>query len=342
MEPLKVAVIGVGHLGRNHARCYSEIEGCELVAVVDRDLERSREIAKAHSGPDAPVEALSSFDSIVDRGDAASVAVPPPQPFAVAQPFLEAGKAVLVEKPMAATLEEADAMIELSEQSGSVLQVGHIERFNACLSAALPYLDQPLFIECERIHPFSLRSTDVSVVLDLMIHDIDLILHMTSSEVERVDAVGASVLSPTEDLATARMVFENGCTAMVKTSRVALNRSRKIRVFSKGQYISLDLIARTGLRIALSEDYDPDEFLDEMGRISAPEGETAFLEQFMITEDLEIPDFEPLKAELQAFLKTTREGGEPYVTGQQGRRAMETAARIEESIHAHRDRIDAG
>lgn len=330
----KVAVVGVGHLGKSHARVYSELPGVEFIGVVDTDAARGQEVASAHGVPfyDSP-------DPIFDQVDAVSIVVPTPHHFDTALPFLRAGKAVLVEKPLASTLEQADELVRVADENGALLQVGHIERFNPVLVAAMPYVEDPLFIECDRIHPFSLRSTDVSVVLDLMIHDIDLVLHFTDSELEELDALGASVLSPTEDLATARLLFDSGCTAMVKTSRVAMNRSRKIRIFSERNYVSLDLVTRQGMRIYLKDGYDPQSFVDESGRIAAPEGEAAFLAQHVGMEQIPIPEHDALEEELRSFVEAVQTGSTPAVTGAQGRRAMAAAMRIEERMKYHRDRL---
>ncbi len=336
---LRVGVIGVGHLGKIHARVYSELDGVELVAVSDIQENAAREVAEAHSTDSHKILATTDARDWLDKVDAVSVVVPTPVHLEAARTFLEAGKGVLVEKPLAATLAEADELISIADRSGSTLQVGHIERFNPVLSAALPHIDRPVFIECDRIHPFSLRSTDVSVILDLMIHDIDLILHVIDGEVTSVDALGAQVISPTDDLATARLVFASGCVAMVKTSRVAMNRSRKVRIFCERSYFSLDLVARSGYRVFLEEGYDPGDFLDNTGRISAPEGEAAFLAKHLRTEQLTIPDHEPLQAELRAFVQAVVNKTEPPVTGPQGRRAMKVAEEIDKSIRYHRQRV---
>lgn len=331
---IRAGVVGTGHLGQSHVRVYSELPDVELVGFVEPDADRAREIAERHD-----CEVFASAAALLEAVDVVSIVVPTPLHHEVALSFLDAGKGVLVEKPLASTLEQADALIERAERGGATLQVGHIERFNPVVMAALPHVQKPLFIECDRIHPFSLRSTDVSVVLDLMIHDIDLVLHFTDDEIEDLDALGASVLSPTEDLATARILFREGCTAMVKTSRVAMNRSRKIRIFCERSYISLDLVARNGMRIYLNDSYDPKTFVDDSGRIAAPEGEAAFLAQHLRTEPLEIPTHDALMAELQSFVETTKSGGVPRVTGLQGRRAMAAAQSIEDRMKFHRDRI---
>lgn len=330
----RVGVVGVGHLGQEHARVYASIPDANLVGVLDRDAVRAAEIAARYS-----CRAFDAIEALVEEVDAVSIVVPTPLHHRVALPFVRAGKSVLVEKPLAATLEEADDLIAQAERSGAVLQVGHIERFNPVVVAATPLVRTPLFIECDRIHPFSLRSTDVSVVLDLMIHDIDLVLHFTDDEIDELDALGTAVLSPTEDLATARLVFRGGCTAMVKTSRVAMSRSRKIRIFGERSYISLDLVNKSGTRIFLKDDYDPSSFVDPLGRIAAPEGEAAFLAQHLRSESLTITVKDALTAELTSFLEAARGLSPPQVTGSHGRRAMAAAKRIEERMKFHRDRL---
>lgn len=328
-------MVGVGHLGQHHARVYAEIPNVELIGVHDADPARALEIAERHE-----TQVLTPGE-LVDAADAVSIVTPTPSHLESAAPFLEAGRAVLVEKPLAATLDEADRLIALADASGSTLQVGHIERFNPCLVAALPLIDRPLFIEADRIHPFSLRSTEVSVVLDLMIHDIDLVLHVIEDELQDITALGTPVFSPTDDLAMAVLRFEGGQAATVKTSRVAMNRSRKIRIFSAGGYISLDLVQRSGIHLSLAEGYDPADFLDAEGRLVAPGGEAEILARFLRREPLQIPTWEPLRAELEAFLRSAGEGTTPAVTGAQGRRAMAAAERVMTEIRARRDAVDA-
>ncbi len=324
---MRVAVVGVGHLGSAHARIWNEIPDADLVGVVDIDGDRAREIADLHG-----CRAFSDTSKIINQVDAVSIVTPTPFHLETARPFLEAGIAVLVEKPLAATLEEADQICELADTSGSVLQVGHIERFNPLIRSAIGIIDQPLFIECDRIHPFTLRSTEISVVHDLMIHDIDIALHLIDDDLAAVDAHGCAVLSPTEDLAHARLSFCKGATAFVKTSRVALNRSRKIRIFGHRQYVSLDLVHREGFRVSLDETYDPARFLDPLGRVQAPEGVEDFLSRHLDQEPLTFAEEEPLRAELDSFLEAARGSCDPAVTGSQGRRAMEAASQVIESL----------
>ncbi len=332
---MRVGVVGVGHLGSAHARNWHEIPEVELVGVFDTDPARCKEIADLHE-----VAAFADPLHMLAEIDAVSIVTPTPFHLESALPFIEAGKAVLVEKPLAATLEEADQLCRAAEKSGAVLQVGHIERFNPVIRSAIGIIEKPLFIECDRIHPFALRSTEISVVHDLMIHDIDIALHLIRDQLTEVDAHGCSVLSPTEDLAHARLSFAGGATAFVKTSRVALNRSRKIRIFGPRQYISLDLVNRTGFHVSLDSGYDPDQFLDSLGRVEAPEGVEQFLSNHLIQQPLEINEVQPLRAELDAFVEAVQGNREPAVSGAQGRRAMEAASQVVESLRSRRNTLE--
>ena len=331
---MKVAVIGVGHLGSAHARNWNEIPDAELVGVYDADAERCAEIA-AQNG----CHAFHSPHEIIDRIDAVSVVTPTPLHRETAEPFLRAGKAVLVEKPLAHTLEDAQALCELADASGAILQVGHILRFNPVVRSALREIDQPTFIECDRIHPFSLRSTETSVVHDLMIHDIDIVLHLMKSELTDVEAHGTRVISPTEDLAHARLGFASGATAFVKTSRVAFSRSRKVRIFSPRHYVSLDLVDRSGFQVRLDPAYDPSDFLDESGRLVAPDGAEDFLERHLEQSPLEISGAEPLRAELEAFMESARGSRPVAVSGPQGVRAMKAAEMVLDSLRGRHNRL---
>ncbi|NCF98646.1 MAG: Gfo/Idh/MocA family oxidoreductase [Planctomycetia bacterium] len=324
---MKVAVIGVGHLGSAHARNWNEIPDAELVGVYDVSSDRAREIAAENQ-----CVAFEHPDQIIDAVDAVSIVTPTPEHRKSATPFLEAGKAVLVEKPLAHTLEDAHFLCSAAQENDAVLQVGHIERFNPVVRSAIHKVKDPVFIECDRIHPFSLRSTETSVVHDLMIHDIDIVLHLIESELTEVDAHGSRVISPTEDLAHARLSFASGATAFVKTSRVAFSRSRKVRIFGPRQYISLDLVDRTGFQVSLDSEYDPADFLDTAGRLDAPEGAESFLAKHLHQEPLEISGAEPLRAELEAFMDSAKGLRPPAVSGAQGVRAMVAAGKVLESL----------
>jgi len=328
-EAVLALVVGVGHLGKQHARVYRELEGVQLVGVVDIDPEKARAVGTNLGVPyytGLTPELLASVH-------AASVVTPTPIHFEVAKTLMEAGVSVLVEKPMTRTLEEAKTLLDVSRQQGITLQVGHIERFNPVVLAALPHIHDPVFIECDRIHPFSFRSVETSVVLDLMIHDIDIVLNLVDSPVAQLDAVGARVLSETEDLANARITFENGCTAMFKASRVAIQKNRKMRIFSFNSYLSLDYIAKTGMRISLKNGYSRDAIdFTKMASLEASQGVYPLFTQFFNIEQLNISTEEPLKAELQAFLLAVRTGKEPIVTGEHGLQAIDIATRIMNTI----------
>ena len=324
-----VLVVGVGHLGKEHARVYRDIQEAELVAVVDQDLKRAQEIGAKHGIPAYAQLTPELLRSV----RAASVVTPTKSHFEVARTLMDAGVSVLVEKPMASTVDDARELCRIAEANRVTLQVGHIERFNPVVLAASPHIRNPVFIECDRIHPFSFRSVDVSVVLDLMIHDIDLVLNLVNSPVLHLDAVGARVLSQTEDLANARITFENGCVAMVKSSRVAIQKSRKMRIFCEDSYISLDFIAKTGMRISLKEGLTLKTInLREMAQREEQQGAFPLFTQFFRIEQLAITADDALKSELRAFLDAARTGREPVVTGLQGLQAIEIATRITDDI----------
>jgi predicted dehydrogenase len=306
---MRTAVVGCGHFGRYHAEKYVALTDAQLVAVVDRDAERAREL-----GSRLGALALGDVGELEGRVDAASVVVPIEQHFAVASRLLEAGLHVLVEKPIAATLDEASRLIALAEQRERVLQVGHLERFNAALLALEDVLGEPLFVESHRLAPFTPRGTDVDVVLDLMIHDIDLIQLLVGRPLERVDAVGVPVLSARDDIANARLHFEGGSVANVTASRVSLKSERKMRLFQRDAYVSIDFqtgeatIARKGS----GEMFPgvPDVRL-ERRRFEAND---------------------PLSLEIEAFLAAVRGDRAVAVSGADGRLALDSALRITRAL----------
>jgi predicted dehydrogenase len=326
--------VGVGHLGKQHARVYRELEGVQLVGLVDRDEERAREIGAKLEVP----HFTSLTPDLLSRVHAASIVTPTPTHCAVARACMEAGVSVLVEKPMTSTVEEARELLECAQRHKTTLQVGHIERFNPVVLAAYPHIHEPAFIECDRIHPFSFRSVETSVILDLMIHDIDIVLNLVNSPVVDLDAVGARVLSDTEDLASARLTFENGCTAMVKASRVAIQKNRKMRIFCVDSYISLDYVAKTGMRLSLKEGFDRRAIdFKKMAQLEETQGTYPIFTQYFSIEQLAVATEEPLRNELQAFLLAVRTGREPVVTGAHGLQAIEIAMRIQEIIRKNQD-----
>jgi predicted dehydrogenase len=304
---LRVAVIGVGHLGRHHARILGALEGAALVGVVDAKADRAREIAAA-CGTVAVERASDLFGQV----DAVSVAVPTESHLAVAMPFLERGIPVLVEKPLARDLSEADAMIAAAARAGVVLAVGHTERYNPAVAAAARHLAAPRFIEVHRLGTFPERSLDIDVVFDLMIHDLDLVLSLVRSEVASIEAVGVPVLTGRVDIANARLKFANGCIANITASRISRDRTRKIRFFQPDAYVSIDYAAQEV----------------EMYRLVRAEGARPVIDG----GKLDVPREEPLKRELSDFLGAVREGRQPVVTGEDGRRALALAQRITEKM----------
>jgi predicted dehydrogenase len=304
---LRAAVIGVGYLGRFHAEKYAAHAGAELVGVADIDPDRARAVAG-----ELGVEALSDYRALLGRIDCATVAVPTQQHHAVTTTLLHAGVDVLVEKPLTATVEEGKSLVELAARAGRVLQVGHLERFNPAVRALEGIVAEPRFIECHRLAPFTERGTDVDVVLDLMIHDLDVILSMTRSVVRSVEAVGVPVLTPSADIANARIRFANGCIANLTASRVSLKRERKLRIFQPDAYLSVDY----GKRHVLICRREPDENGQPSLRL----------------EEREVPDQDPLEAEIDAFLRAVRDREMPPVSGWDGLRALEVAHVIRESV----------
>lgn len=311
MRNIRAAVIGVGYLGRFHAQKYAQAEGCELLAVVDPHAEAREQVA-AELG----VRPLESHASLLGEVDAVSIATPTPAHFALARDFLQAGAHVLVEKPITETPGQARQLIELAARAGRILQVGHLERFNAAILAAEPYLRAPRFVECHRLAPYRERGTDVNVVLDLMIHDIDLVQTMVGVPVASIDAVGTPVFSEEIDIANARIRFANGCVANATASRVSLKTERKLRIFEDEAYLSLDLQQKIVTLIRKRP----------MG--AAPG-------QLPVTiEEQSLEPGDALKAEIESFLRCVRGGSPPVVPGEAGLAALETAIRISEQVQS--------
>jgi len=332
MDVVKVAVVGVGTWGQNHARVYHQLPQADLVAVADVDGDRAREVAARFD-----TQAVTDYRDLLGRVDAVSVAVPTALHHQVAGEFLGAGVATLLEKPMTRTLEEADDLVALAGKVGVLFQVGHIERFNPVIRAVEELDITPKFIECHRLSPMSLRIQDVGVVLDLMIHDLDVILQLVQAPIRKVDAVAVGVIGEQEDIANARIVFQNGCVANLTASRVALKKMRKIRVFSPDSYISLDYDRKRG------EIYKASPLLRRIRLpVEGVEAETiADLRNFkfgdlLTIRQMEMDDVEPLRLELEGFLESVREGTPPTVPGEHGRRAVAAAHLVLEAIARHR------
>jgi predicted dehydrogenase len=311
MKKIRAAVIGVGYLGRFHAQKYAALEDCELVGVVDANAEAAARVA-AELG----TQPLSDFRELFGRVDAVSVATPTPSHAEIAAGFLRAGTHVLVEKPITETSEQAQQLIDLARQQGRVLQVGHLERFNPAILAAEPLLTTARFIECHRLAPFKERGTEVNVVLDLMIHDIDLVQMIVGSPVASLDAVGTPVFSSEIDIANARLRFENGCVANVTASRVSLKTERKLRVFRDDAYLSIDLHQKILTVI-------------RKRAMAAGAGELP-----VHIEEQSFAQGDALLAEIQAFLAAIRGQRPVIVSGEDGQRALRTAIAISERVRA--------
>ena len=304
--PIRVAVIGVGHLGRHHARILADLPGAALAGVVDIDAGRAREIAAQ-----CRTEVLSG-DELPGRVDAVTIAVPTESHAAVAAPLLERGIPVLVEKPIAGSAEEAGRLRELAERRGVILAVGHTERFNPAVDAARRYLHAPRFIEGHRLGTFSPRSLDIDVVFDLMIHDLDVVLSLVDSPVERIDAVGVPVLTPRIDIANVRLKFGSGCIANLTASRISRDRVRKIRFFQPDSYVSIDYAA---------QDLEVWRLVRQAGSAPVIEGGKEA-----------VPNEEPLRRELRDFVEAVAGGRQPRVTARDGCRALELAERITQEM----------
>lgn len=307
MNRTRIAVIGVGHLGQHHARILAAMPDVDLVAVVDKRPERAAEIAaKRGTAP------LTDASTLTGRVDAVIIATPTVSHVEIALPFVEAGAAVLVEKPLAANLTEADRLVEAAAARGTVLATGHTERFNPAVAAARPLVSSPRFIEIHRLGTFPERSLDIDVIFDLMIHDLDVLLAVVGSDVTSVEAVGVNVLTPRVDIANARLRFASGCIANVTASRISRDRVRKARFFQHDSYVSIDyaeqeveayqLVAQNGGRLAI-----------QGGRVD------------IVTD-------EPLRLELADFVEAVRTRRQPTVTGRDGRAALALATQVTELI----------
>jgi predicted dehydrogenase len=313
----RVGVVGAGSLGFHHIRILRDLPGIRFTGFVETRRERATEVAT-----ELGVKAHESLQDLLEVSDAVIVVVPTSSHFAVASAAIERGKHVFIEKPITTTLEEADALLELARKKGAMVQIGHIERFNQAVRAALPYVSKPRFIDSERLAPFSPRGSDVAVVLDLMIHDIDLLLTLVGSDAKEISAVGVPVLTPMLDIANARVTFTSGAVANITSSRISRERKRKIRIFQQSGYLSLDLAAGTGEFFRLRSDIDP------LAVRSAPADITAFVDRIK----LEAPEGEPLKLELESFILALKSEGPVVVTGDEGRRALGVALQIVREI----------
>lgn len=310
-------MVGAGGLGFHHVRILRDMPEARLVGFVETRADRARAV-EAELG----VRAYETLDALLDDVDALTIVVPTPDHHAVARQALLRGKHLLIEKPIAATVAEADELVDLARRAGVLVQTGHVERFNRAVRAALPYVDRPRFVESDRLAPFNPRGSEVAVVLDLMIHDLDLVLTLMGDAVDEVRAVGVGVLTPSVDIANARLSFASGAVANITASRISRDRTRKIRLFQPSGYLSLDLATGTGSFFRLRKELD----------MAVMASEPRELEAFVELVPLEAPEGEPLRLEFASFLDAVQGRAPVAVSGEDGRQALDLALRIVREI----------
>jgi len=310
MEKIRTAVVGTGYLGRFHAQKYAALDSSDLVAIAEVNREQGERVAK-----ELNTRWVEDYTTLVGEVDAVSIVVPTQLHHEVASFFLDHGIHVLLEKPITVTVEQAKDLIERGQKNGALLQVGHLERFNPAVQALSSVLEEPLFIESHRLAPFNPRGADVSVILDLMIHDIDIIQDLVDSPIRSISPIGVPVLTDETDISNARVEFENGCVANVTASRVSTKSERKMRVFQQNAYIVVDFQERT---LAV---YHKGDYSEQIGDLSAVQADLSTFESG-----------DALMEEIRAFLHSIQSGERPLVRGEEGKRALETALRINEEI----------
>ncbi|MFP4353794.1 MAG: Gfo/Idh/MocA family oxidoreductase [Phycisphaerae bacterium] len=329
----RVAVVGIGRMGKLHARVLSEMPAAELIAVVDTNQAVAETVARQRD-----CIAMTDPAQAVEEVDAAIIAVPTLNHVAAARPFIEAGKPVLIEKPFTNDIPAGEELIALAEKNGTSVQVGHTERFNPAVMAMSKYAIRPKFIEAHRISPFTFRSADVGVVLDMMIHDIDLVLSMVQGRVENVHAVGVNVIGAHEDICNARLQFDNGCVANITASRLAIKTERKMRIFSEEAYLSVDYAKKVGIVIQKDQNLDliqmaRDLDVDDLAEMAGSTDYTKLLKFEELTVDDSI---EPLRKQAEAFRETVVNGAKPVVSASAGLDAVRVAGRIVEEVKKYK------
>jgi len=327
MPRIKIGVIGVGHLGEHHARIYSELPQAELIGLYDLDLKKTK--AKAEKYKTTHFEEL---DHLLQKVEAVSLVVPTSSHYEVAKKVLNQGIHILIEKPITETVEQAEDLIKIAKEKNLTLQVGHIERFNPALKVIENIKLEPKFIESHRLSSFQERGTDVAVILDLMIHDIDLILYLVKDKIKSVEAAGVSVITQTEDIANARITFEKGCVANITTSRISAQPMRKLRIFQKNAYFSLDLLEKSAETYRLVEAENKEAFMEKTVVGQIPLEKTG---KTIIYEKPEIKKEDMLTSELSSFLQAVATKTSPLVTGEQAKEALELALKIKSAASLH-------
>jgi len=331
MDKIRTAVIGAGKMGAIHAKVYDELETCELVAVVDTQQDKSQALAGRYG-----CESFTNCKPLLSLVDAVTISAPTVCHRDLAKEFIENNIAVMVEKPLASSINQAEEIVELAKKHNAVVAVGHSERCNPVVQAMKRLSIEPKFIEANRVSPYPFRSTDIGVVLDVMIHDIDIILSLAASKIKSVDAAGVNVIGEHEDICNARIVFANGCIANVTASRLALKTERKVRVFSRQAYLSLDYLKKVGIIIKAAENIDIVKWIREHQATDDFDFAGVNWPELLHIEQLDIAGAEPLRVEQEAFLKAVADAQfRPEVTAEDGLAAMECAQRILDSIKKH-------
>ena len=331
MTKLRTAIIGAGKMGKIHAKVYSKLENAELVAVADSDIERARALAEKHD-----CAAVSDPAELVGKVDAVTISAPTVAHHEIATLFLKNRIPVLIEKPLASTVRQGRDIVELAKANDTIVAVGHSERCNPVVQAMKRLDIEPKFIEVIRVSPYPFRSMDIGVVLDVMIHDIDIILSLANNPVKKVDAVGVNVIADHEDICNARILFDNGCIANVTASRLALKTERKVRVFSRQAYLSLDYFRKEGIVIQADKNIDLLTWIRRHQQKADFDFTSVNWTDLLHIEQLQIEDAEPLKVEQQSFLEAVADKSKrPEVTGAEGLAALECAEQILAGVKAH-------
>lgn len=331
-DRLRTAVIGAGKMGAIHAKVYNQLPQSQLVAIVDIDAEKAHCLADQYR-----CHSASCCEDILGKVDAVTIAAPTVEHLKLAKIFIQNGIAALIEKPLAANVKEGKELVALAKKNGTVVAVGHSERCNPVVQAIKRLNIEPKFIEASRVSPYTFRSTDIGVVLDVMIHDIDIILSLAASKIRKVDAVGLSVVSQTEDICNARIAFENGCIANITASRLALKTDRRLRVFSRQAYLSADFIKKSGTVIKADPNINVLEWIKQHQAAGDFDLTKVNWPDLLHIEQLEVDDKEPLRLEQEAFLRAVGDRSfVPEVSAEEGLAALECAEKIITSIKKHK------
>ncbi|HIJ67052.1 MAG TPA: Gfo/Idh/MocA family oxidoreductase [Planctomycetes bacterium] len=332
MTKIRTAVVGAGKMGSIHARVYSRLTGCELVGIVDIQRDRADRLAAQYN-----CKAFTDCESLFGKVDAVTISAPTIHHLGLAKAFIENNVAVMIEKPLAANIEQGREIVALAKKHNIIAAVGHSERCNPVVQAMKRLNIEPKFIEAHRISPYPFRSTDIGVVMDVMIHDIDIILSLAAGAIKKIDAVGVNVIGDHEDICNARIVFDNGCIANVTASRLALKTERKVRLFSRQAYLSLDYLKKEGIVIKADPNVDVVEWIKEHQQAGDFDFSEVNWPDLLHIEQLDIEDTEPLRLEQEAFLKAVAEKyAKPEVTAEEGLAAMQCAEKILAAAKKHK------